>query len=40
MQIFIKNWNGKTKILDVEPSDTIYQVKVKIQDKERLYPHV
>ena len=32
MQIFIKTLTGKTITLDVEPSDTIDNVKAKIQD--------
>eukprot|EP01123_Difflugia_compressa_P008259 TRINITY_DN240_c0_g1_i7.p1 TRINITY_DN240_c0_g1~~TRINITY_DN240_c0_g1_i7.p1 ORF type:complete len:119 (-),score=28.27 TRINITY_DN240_c0_g1_i7:288-644(-) len=34
MQIFVKTLTGKTIILEVEPSDTINNVKQKIQDKE------
>ena len=34
MKIFYKNLYGKTFELDVEPSDTIYFVKIKIQDNE------
>ena len=34
MQIFVKTLTGKTITLDVEPSDTIENVKNKIQDKE------
>lgn len=34
MQIFIKTLTGKTLTLDVDPSDTIENVKGKIQDKE------
>jgi len=33
MQIFVKTLTGKTITLDVEPSDTIENVKTKIQDK-------
>jgi len=33
MQIFVKTLTNKTITLDVEPSDTIENVKVKIQDK-------
>ena len=34
MQILVKTNTGKTITLDVEPSDTIENVKAKIQDKE------
>ena len=34
MQIFVKTLTGKTITLDVEPTDTIEDVKGKIQDKE------
>ena len=34
MQIFVKTLTGKTITLDIEPSDTIENVKQKIQDKE------
>ncbi|RHZ86107.1 hypothetical protein Glove_54g136 [Diversispora epigaea] len=34
MMIFIKTLTGKTITLEVESSDTIDQVKTKIQDKE------
>ena len=34
MQIFVKTLDGKTITLDVEPSDTIDNVKQKIQDRE------
>ena len=34
MQIFVKTLTGKTITLDVEPADSIENVKAKIQDKE------
>ncbi|RIA97996.1 ubiquitin-related domain-containing protein, partial [Glomus cerebriforme] len=38
MQIFVKTLTGKTITIEVESSETIEQIKIKIQDKDKNVP--
>ena len=38
MQIFVRTLTGKTVTLDVEPNDTVENIKQKIQEKESIAP--
>ena len=38
VQIFVKSISGKTRTVDIEPTDTIRSIKEKIQEKEGVSP--
>ena len=38
MQIFVRTLTGKNITLDVEPTDTVMNLKNKLQDKEAIQP--
>ncbi len=38
MQIFVKTLTGKTITIEIEPSDTIETIKIKLQDMEGIPP--
>lgn len=38
MQIFVKNLLGNTILLEVKSTDTIYDIKIKINEKDGILP--
>jgi len=38
MQIFVKNLIGNTIVIDVKSTDTIYDIKIKINEKDEILP--
>ena len=39
MQIFVKNLHGRTLTLEVEPHETVLEIKGKIEEKDGMPPY-
>ena len=38
MQIFVKTLSGRSLVVDIQPTSTVYQLKAKIYEKETIPP--
>ena len=38
MQIFVKTLSGRSLVVDIQPTNTVYQLKAKIYEKEGIPP--